>query len=84
MENTHISRGDLFYANLDGTVGSEQSGTRPVIIVQNNIGNKYSPTVIVIPLTKNVSMKLNQPTHYLLNPFGNLKKKIKLILPKKH
>ena len=44
-----ICKGDIYYAKLDGTVGSEQSGVRPVIIVQNNIGNKFSPTVIIIP-----------------------------------
>ena len=68
-----INRGDIFYANLDGIIGSEQSGIRPVIIVQNNIGNKYSPTTIIVPLTKKVKTRMYQPTHCLLYPFGNIK-----------
>ena len=55
-----ITRGDIFYANLDGTVGSEQSGIRPVIVVQNDVGNKYSPTTIVVPLTKKVRLKIKR------------------------
>lgn len=69
----NITRGDIFYANLDGTIGSEQSGIRPVIVVQNDIGNKYSPTTIIVPLTKKVRLKLNQPTHFWINPFGNIR-----------
>lgn len=68
-----IKRGDIFYANLDATIGSEQTGVRPVIIIQNNIGNKYSPTTIVVPLTKEIRFKMNQPTHYFLSSFGNIK-----------
>ena len=69
----NITRGDIFYANLDGTIGSEQSGIRPVIVVQNDVGNKYSPTTIVVPLTKKVRLKINQPTHFWINPFGNIR-----------
>ena len=68
-----ITRGDIFYANLDGTIGSEQSGIRPVIVVQNDVGNKYSPTTIIVPLTKKVRLKINQPTHFWINPFGNIR-----------
>ncbi len=46
-----IKRGDLFYADLHPTKGSEQSGKRPVLIIQNDIGNEYAPTVIIAPLT---------------------------------
>lgn len=46
-----INRGDIFYAYLGQTVGSEECGYRPVLVVQNDIGNKYSPTVIVLPLS---------------------------------
>lgn len=46
-----IKRGDIFYAYLGQTVGSEESGYRPVLVVQNDIGNKYSPTVIILPLS---------------------------------
>ena len=72
MERT-INRGDIQYADLNGTIGSEQAGVRPVIIVQNNVGNKYSPTTIVVPLTKKVRLKINQPTHFWINPFGNIR-----------
>ena len=46
-----IKRGDIFYVNLDPTKGSEQAGTRPVLVIQNDLGNQYAPTVIVAPLT---------------------------------
>ncbi len=46
-----IKRGDVFYVNLDPTKGSEQAGTRPVLVIQNDVGNDYAPTVIVAPLT---------------------------------
>ena len=56
-----IKRGDIFYADLSPVVGSEQGGIRPVLIVQNNIGNYHSPTVIVAILTSQPKRKL--PTH---------------------
>lgn len=56
-----IKRGDVFYANLDPIIGSEQGGVRPVLVVQNNVGNKYSPTVIVLPISS--AKKINMPTH---------------------
>ena len=69
-----IYRGDIYYANLDdNAIGSEQTGIRPVLVVQNNIGNRYSATVIVVPLTKKNEIKLKQPTHYLLKENGNIK-----------
>ncbi len=46
-----IRRGEIFYVNLDPVKGSEQAGTRPVLVIQNDIGNEYAPTVIVAPLT---------------------------------
>lgn len=57
-----VQKGDLFYADLGKTIGSEQSGIRPVIVIQNNVGNKYSPTVIVAPLTSKIK-KQTMPTH---------------------
>lgn len=68
-----IYRGEIYYANLGKTVGSEQNGTRPVIVVQNNIGNNYSPTIIVVPLTKKIERRRNLPTHHLIKPFGKIK-----------
>ena len=46
-----IKRGDVFYVNLDPTKGSEQAGTRPVLVIQNDVGNEYAPTVIIAPFT---------------------------------
>lgn len=60
-----IKRGDIFYADLNPVIGSEQGGYRPVVIIQNNIGNMYSPTVIVIPITSS-GTKSNLPTHQKL------------------
>ena len=58
----NIKRGDIFYADLSPVVGSEQGGLRPVLIVQNDIGNKYSPTVIAAAITSKMS-KTKLPTH---------------------
>jgi mRNA interferase MazF len=57
-----IKRGDLFYADLSPVVGSEQGGVRPVLIVQNDTGNKYSPTVIAAAVTSQIN-KAKLPTH---------------------
>lgn len=58
----HIQRGDIFYADLSPVVGSEQGGIRPVLIVQNDVGNKYSPTVIAAAITSRMT-KNRLPTH---------------------
>lgn len=58
----NIKRGDIYYADLSPVVGSEQGGLRPVLIVQNDVGNKYSPTVIAAAITSRVS-KTKLPTH---------------------
>ena len=57
-----VKRGDIFYADLSPVIGSEQGGIRPVIIIQNDIGNKYSPTVIVAAITSQIN-KAKLPTH---------------------
>ncbi len=57
-----VKRGDIFYADLSPVVGSEQGGLRPVLIVQNDVGNKYSPTVIAAAITSQVT-KAKLPTH---------------------
>ncbi|MBF1051646.1 MAG: type II toxin-antitoxin system PemK/MazF family toxin, partial [Peptostreptococcaceae bacterium] len=62
MDIKNIKRGDIFYADLSPVIGSEQGGVRPVIIVQNNIGNKFSPTTIVAPITSKLN-KAKLPTH---------------------
>lgn len=58
----NIKRGDIFYADLSPVIGSEQGGLRPVLIVQNDVGNKYSPTVIAAAITSKMS-KAKLPTH---------------------
>ncbi|HMM19981.1 MAG TPA: type II toxin-antitoxin system PemK/MazF family toxin [Selenomonadales bacterium] len=57
-----VKRGDIYYANLNPVVGSEQGGHRPVLVIQNDVGNKYSPTVIVAAITSQIS-KAKLPTH---------------------
>ena len=57
-----VKRGDVFYADLNPVVGSEQGGIRPVLIIQNDIGNKYSPTVIIAAITSKID-KAKLPTH---------------------
>jgi mRNA interferase MazF len=57
-----VKRGYIFYADLSPVVGSEQGGTRPVLVVQNDIGNRYSPTVIVAAITSQID-KAKLPTH---------------------
>ncbi|SEF60352.1 mRNA interferase MazF [Caloramator fervidus] len=57
-----VKRGDIFYADLSPVVGSEQGGIRPVLVIQNDIGNKYSPTVIVAAITSQIN-KAKLPTH---------------------
>ncbi len=57
-----VKRGDVYYADLSPVVGSEQGGTRPVLIIQNDIGNRFSPTVIVAAITAQIQ-KAKLPTH---------------------
>lgn len=64
--DTTVKRGDIFYADLSPVVGSEQGGTRPVLIVQNNTGNKHSPTVIAAAITSQTN-KAKLPTHIELS-----------------
>ena len=61
-----INRGEIYYADLSPVVGSEQGGIRPVLVVQNNVGNKYSPTVIIAAITSQLS-KAKLPTHIELS-----------------
>ena len=63
-ENWIYRRGDVYLANLDPYIGSEQGGTRPVVVLQNNTGNYYCPTLIVAPITSKAGKKPSQPTHY--------------------
>ena len=61
-----VKRGDIFYADLSPVIGSEQGGVRPVLVVQNDVGNKYSPTVIAAAITSKIN-KAKLPTHIELD-----------------
>ncbi len=63
MARTYL-RGDMYYADLGEGIGSEQKGYRPVLIIQNNTGNKHSPTVIVAAISSKVGVKAKLPTHF--------------------
>lgn len=62
MINNDVKRGELYYADLSPVVGSEQGGIRPVLIIQNDVGNKYSPTIIAAAITSQIN-KAKIPTH---------------------
>lgn len=59
-----VKRGEVWYADMSPVIGSEQGGIRPVLIVQNDVGNKYSPTTIAVPLTSRLAKK-PLPTHVI-------------------
>jgi len=61
-----VKRGDIFYADLSPVIGSEQGGVRPVIVIQNDVGNKYSPTIIIAAITSQIN-KARLPTHIEIN-----------------
>ena len=71
MNRTYL-RGDMYYADLGRGIGSEQEGYRPVLIIQNNTGNKYSSTVVVAAISSKVDAKAKLPTHYLLKAENGL------------
>lgn len=62
MLNSEIKRGDVYYADLSPVVGSEQGGVRPVLVLQNDVGNKFSPTIIAAAITSQIN-KAKIPTH---------------------
>lgn len=78
--DSSVKRGDIFYADLSPVVGSEQGGTRPVLIIQNNMGNKHSPTVIAAAITSQMN-KAKLPTHIeLIGPTVGLTKNSVVLL----
>ena len=79
MERT-IKRGDIYYADLNPVIGSEQGGTRPVLIISNDTGNKYSPTVIIAAITSRVRTKAKLPTHTAIKDFEGLSKDSVILL----
>ena len=80
MDTINVKRGDIYYADLSPVVGSEQGGVRPVLIVQNNMGNRHSPTVIAAAITSQVG-KARLPTHIELHgsSFGLSKDSVVLL-----
>lgn len=73
-----MKRGEIYYADLSPVIGSEQGGLRPVVIIQNNTGNKYSPTTIVAAITSKAE-KTDMPTHVKIQVDGLNKKSLVLL-----
>lgn len=71
MSGFFVAAPEMEYADLDPVIGSEQGGNRPVLVIQNNVGNRHSPTVIIAPITTRVK-KLRQPTHIGIPPYFGL------------
>lgn len=71
MNRTYL-RGDMYYADLGHGIGSEQEGYRPVVIIQNDVGNKHSPTVIIASITSKRGDKPKLPTHYYIDAEAGL------------
>ena len=76
----NVRRGDVYYADLSPVIGSEQGGIRPVLVLQNNVGNKFSPTVIISAITSQLN-KSKLPTHIEINAsnFGLSKNSVVLL-----
>ena len=79
ISNYEIKKGDIYYAMLDPVIGSEQDGKRPVVVIQNNLANKHSPTVIVAPITT-VIKKTHLPTHIVIYKNNFLKKNSTILI----
>lgn len=79
MDRTYL-RGDIYYADLEPGVGSEQNGYRPVVIIQNDVGNRHSPTVIVAAVSSRKNGVETQPTHFHIGPESCLGKSSVVLL----
>lgn len=79
MKDGNIRRGEIFLANLEPILGSEQGGIRPVLIIQNDLGNQYSTTTIIAPITSSV-MKKEYPTNVFIKKEDNAIKRDSTIL----
>lgn len=75
-----IYRGEMYFADLSPVVGSEQGGYRPVLIIQNNIGNLQSPTVIVAAISGRTRTKADLPTHHKVRAYAGLKEESLVLL----
>ena len=71
-ENWNYRRGDIYLVDLGTNIGSEQGGCRPVLLLQNDVGNHYAPTLIVAPVSSRYWKKSKQPTHSLIEGIENL------------
>ena len=71
-ENWKYYRGDIYLVDLGTNIGSEQGGCRHVLVLQNDVGNHYGPTLIVAPITSRYWKKAGQPTHYFIEEVKNL------------
>lgn len=78
-DDMRVKRGDVYYADLNPVKGSEQGGVRPVLIIQNNVGNKFSPTVIISAITSKIN-KAKLPTHVEIGASDNELKNDSVIL----
>lgn len=78
-EKVAIKRGEIYYADLSPVIGSEQGGDRPVLVIQNDVGNLHSPTVIIAAITTKVT-KAQMPTHVQINQCRNSKLRRSTIL----
>ena len=70
QQNWKFQRGDIFFTHFGASTGSEQHGDRPAVILQNDVGNYHSPTLIVATMTSKAEKKVNKPTHCLLENAG--------------
>lgn len=75
-----ILRGHMYYADLNPVIGSEQGGIRPVLCLQNDIGNRHSPTIIVAAITSKSATKAHLPTHHLLRNSNGLEQESIVLL----
>ena len=71
-ENWNYRRGDIYLVDLGTNIGSEQGGCRPVLLLQNDVGNRFGPTLIVAPISSRYWKKTKQPTHSLIDGIQNL------------
>ena len=79
-QNWNYRRGDIYLVDLGSNVGSEQGGCRPVLLLQNDVGNHYGPTLIVAPITSRVWKKSEQPTHCRLEKTAGLNENSMVLL----
>lgn len=75
-----VCRGDIYLADLNPLIGSEQGGCRPVLVIQNDIGNFHSPTIIVAALSAQIAAKAVLPTHYIIGECAGLDEKTMVLL----